>query len=206
MNRNNRLQCRRMPHRHLQRCESAPGNAKHAHASVRPTLVRQPIDDLLAVDLLLLGIFALRRHAFTAAETANVNAHADVSAPREIRMPGIIAGRRPIIFAIRQVFEQGGELLSRLRAVGHVEGGGKANTIFYWNPGLHQAHAVSWGRWGFAGGNFTRRNAEEENVKGTEVKHEPAKPGDDCSRQEVSRKAQVNTAHKSILRSLLTAQ
>src|ERR1700722_13331754 len=191
MDRNNRLQRWRVPHRHLQRIEPTPGNSKHADASIRPTLVRQPIDDLLAVDLLVFGIFALGRHSFPRAEAANIHPHANVSAPREKSMLGIVTRRCPVIFAIRQVFEQGREFLRWLRAVRHVEGRGQADAIFHRDPRPHHAHAVGWRRRRFTSGYLTRRNAEEKNVKGTDVKHEPANPDDDCSCQEVSRKAQV---------------
>jgi hypothetical protein len=37
---------------HLDRVEPAPGNAEHADAAVRPGLLREPVDDDLAVGLL----------------------------------------------------------------------------------------------------------------------------------------------------------
>src|SRR5208283_936179 len=106
--------------RHLQSREAAPGNSEHANVPVRPRLVRQPSDDLFTVYLFLLRILALRRNPFTGAESANIDPHAQVAAPRKICVLGIISRGRPIIFAVGKIFEQSRELLSRLRAVWHI--------------------------------------------------------------------------------------
>lgn len=53
VHRNDRLQSRRMTHCHLERGESSPRDAKHAHTAVRPRLTRQPRDHLFPVDLFL---------------------------------------------------------------------------------------------------------------------------------------------------------
>ena len=126
--------------------------------------MRQPGDHLLAVDLLLLGIFALGWNAFACAESANIDAHAHVSTPREIRVLGIVARGRAVIFAIRQIFEQGGELLAGLRAVGHVESCRQANAILHRNPRLLHAHSVGRRRRRFAG-EAGRRTRTNENAR-----------------------------------------
>src|SRR3984957_14627443 len=120
MDRYDCLQSRRLPHRHLQSCKSAPGNSEHADVSVRPRLMSKPRDHLLAIDLFLLGIFALRWTDFTRAESTNIHAPACISAPRKICVLRIIAGSRAVIFAIRKVFEQGRELLARFRSLRHI--------------------------------------------------------------------------------------
>src|SRR3984957_16451622 len=104
MHRENRLQRRRMPHRHLHRGESSPRDAEHPNLAIAPWLARQPCDHLFSIDLLLLGVFAFGRGAFTRTEAANVDAHADVAAPREISMLWIIPCRRAIVFAVWQIF------------------------------------------------------------------------------------------------------
>src|ERR1700694_1042890 len=110
-----------MPHRHLQRRETSPGDAEHAHVAIRPRLMRQPCNDLLAINVLLLGIFSLRWSAFAGAETADVHAYTHVSPPREISMLRIVSRSGAIVFSVRQVLQQGREFLSRLGAVRRVE-------------------------------------------------------------------------------------
>ena len=73
-----------MPHGHLQRVEAAPGDAHHAYVAVRPRLVRQPGNDLLAVELLLLRVFAVGGNAFAGAEAADIHAGAHVSAAHKV--------------------------------------------------------------------------------------------------------------------------
>ena len=136
IDRKNRLQRRRMPHRHLQRIEAAPRDAKHAHIPVRPRLVRKPGNNLLAIDLLLLGILAFGRNTFTGAEAADIHSDPNVSTPCEVGMLGIISGSGSVIFAVWQVFEQGREFLSRLGAIRHVERRGQADAIFHRDPSL----------------------------------------------------------------------
>src|SRR5450631_3286306 len=131
-----------MPHCHLHGGETSPRNAEHSDIPVAPGLTREPRDNLFAVDLLLLGILALRRNPLARAEPANVDAHPDIATPREISMLGIVARGRAIVFAIWQVFKQGRELLSRLRAARHVERRSQPNAVLQGNPRLLYADAV----------------------------------------------------------------
>src|ERR1700738_3441044 len=102
----------------------------------------QPGNDLLAINLLLLGVLTLGRSAFAGAKAADVHPHADVSPPSEIGMLRIVAGRRAIIFPIRQVFQQGREFLFRPGSVRSVERSGKSDAVFHWNPGLLHTNFV----------------------------------------------------------------
>src|SRR5450755_3937457 len=159
-----------MPHRHLHRGEPAPGNSEHADVTVRPGLACEPRDHLLPVDLFLFGIFALWRRAFACAESSNIDTHAHIAAPREVRVLGIVSGGRPIILAIWQIFEQGGKLVTRLRAVRHVESRGQAHAILQRNPRLLHSDSVRRRRRRFGG-------ERERNRK----RNEAASP--DCFRQ-----------------------
>src|ERR1700728_175256 len=158
-----------MPHRHLQRSESSPRNAEHPHVSVRPRLMRQPRNYLLSIHLLLLRIFALRRRALTRTESANIHAHTHTPAPRKISMLGIISRRGSIILAVRQIFQQGGELLSRLGSVGHVERSCQPHAVFHRNPSLLHAHSVSRRRRRLAG--ETGRRYKEKRDEQAETKN-----------------------------------
>src|ERR1700691_203298 len=175
--RENCLQPRRVPHGHLQGCETSPRDAEHAHISVRPLLVCPPRDHLLSIHLLLLGIFPLRRRAFTRAKPANVHPHAHIPTPRKISMLRVIASRRAIIFAIRQIFQQGWELLSVLCPVRHVKRCRQPNPIFHWNPRLLHANAVAgWGR--RLAGESARRGREKESKRS-----EKENPNDPATRR-----------------------
>src|SRR5271155_3874154 len=103
-----------MPHRHLQCGETSPRDTEHSYVSVRPWLMSQPRDYLLSIQLLLFGIFALRRGTLACAKTSNINAHAHVAAMRKIGVLRIISGRCSVVLPIRQIFQQDRELLSRL--------------------------------------------------------------------------------------------
>src|SRR5579871_136422 len=142
-----RLQFGSLTHGHLQCSKSAPRDSEHPDISVRPWLMCQPRNDLLSICLLLFGVLTLRRNALARAEPANVHPHAHVPAPREISMFRIISRRRPIIFPIGEIFEQGGELLAIFRPVRHVKSSGEAYTIFHRNPCIHHVDAVGWWRW-----------------------------------------------------------
>src|SRR5579863_6853241 len=106
----------------------------------------KPRDDLFAVLLLLLGVFAFRRNSFTGAEAANVDTHADVSAPGEICVLGIIPRGGTVIFAIGKVLEQGREFLFRFSPTGYVQRRRQADSIFHRNPRLLHAYSVNRGR------------------------------------------------------------
>src|SRR5579862_358394 len=156
-----------MAHGHLQRCKTSPGNPKHPHIAVRPRLVRQPGNHLLSIHLLLLGIFAFGWYSFTGAESANINAHANISPPREISMLRIILRRRSIIFSVRQIFEQGGELLASLRSIRHVKSSCQPHAILHRNPGLLHAHAIVGRRRGI---NAKGLGCEEEQGNNNKIK------------------------------------
>src|SRR5262249_14980948 len=105
---------------HLDRVKSAPRDPKHSYIPVGPRLMGEPCDYLLSVALLLFGILAVSRSAFTVAKTADVDTRADISSTREVCVFRIVAGGHGIIFSVGQVVEQGGKLFARLCAVRHV--------------------------------------------------------------------------------------
>ena len=94
VHRDDGLEFGRVPHGHLQGVEAAPGDAHHSHVAVGPGLVRQPGNDLQAVELLLLGILAIGGNALAAAEAADVDAGADVSAAGEVGVRASSRARR----------------------------------------------------------------------------------------------------------------
>src|SRR4030081_315737 len=96
----------------------------------------QPGNDLLAINLLLLGVLTLGRSAFAGAKAADVHPHADVSPPSEIGVLRIISGGGAIIFSIWQIFQQGREFLAWLSTARSVKSGSKADAVFHRNPGL----------------------------------------------------------------------
>src|SRR5712675_1966578 len=102
----------------------------------------QPRDDLLPIGLLLFRILAFWRKPFTRAKSPDIDARGYVSAPRKIRMNGIVSRRRSVILAVRQIFQQGRELLRRLRSIRHVERRRQAYSVLHWNPGLLHANPI----------------------------------------------------------------
>src|ERR1700685_4689186 len=119
-----------MKHGHLQGIESAPGNTHIATLPRRPRVAGEPRNYLQTVSLLLFGILAIGRNSLAGAESADIDARADIPAASEVREDSVIARGHCIVFSIGGVFEDGGEFIARFRAVGHVESGGKGNAIF----------------------------------------------------------------------------
>ena len=111
--RNDGLKFRCVPHGHLQRIESAPGDAHHANVSVRPRLMRQPGDDLQAVELLLLRVFAAGGNAFAGAEAADIDAGAHVSAAHEVGVQFVVPLGGAVVLAIRVILEDRREISRR---------------------------------------------------------------------------------------------
>src|SRR5215468_3632604 len=104
--------------------------------------MREPRDDLFAIALLLLGILSLRRNAFTGTKPTNIHTNAGISTPREVRMFGIVSRRGSVVLPIRQVLEQGRELLAGLRSLRHVERSCKTHPVFHGNPCLLHADSI----------------------------------------------------------------
>src|SRR5208283_3532497 len=119
--------------------EPAPGDSEHSNFAVRPGLTGEPGDDLFAVELLLLRVFAVGGRAFARAKAADVYARADVSAGCEIAMDRIVAGRGGVVFTIGKVFQQGGEFFARLGVVRHIERSRKPDAVRHGNPFLDHA-------------------------------------------------------------------
>ena len=119
--------------------------------AVRPRLAREPGDDLIAVRLLLRGVLPVGRRPLAVAEAAYVDARAHVAAPRKVGVLAVVAHRLVVILSIRQVLEQSGEALGRLRARRHVERHGEAHTVVYGYPGLFELHPVACRRRGQLG-------------------------------------------------------
>jgi hypothetical protein len=100
-----RLERGRVAQRHLDRVEAAPGDAEHADIAVGPGLLRQPVDDDLAIVLLDVRVFVRNQAALARTGAANIDRGDDVAALHEVRVerkvPGACLG-----LAIRQVLEQ----------------------------------------------------------------------------------------------------
>ena len=79
-----RLQRRRIPHRHLDRVEAAPGDAEHADLAGRERLLREPVDHHLAVVELGVRILVRNQPPLRVAGAADVDARDDVSALDEV--------------------------------------------------------------------------------------------------------------------------
>src|SRR5439155_2495390 len=92
--------------------------------------------------------------------------HAHIAPPCEVSMLGIIARRRAIVFAIGQIFKQGRELLTRLRAVRHVESRSQPDAVFHGNPRLLHAHSVRRRRWRLGRTSVRRKNENEAENRG----------------------------------------
>ncbi len=145
-----------MTHGHLDGVEASPGNAEHSHFAGGPGLSGQPGDDLFSVELFLLGIFAVGGRAFARAEAADIYADADVSAGGEPGVDGIVAGGGGVVFAIGEIFEQGGEFFAGLGFAGHVESGGEADAVGHGDRLLDHADGAQSGRRRFRGGERVR--------------------------------------------------
>ena len=132
-----------MAHGHLNRVESSPGNAEHAHVVARPGLRGKPGDDLLAIELFAFGIFAVRGNALAGAEAADVHPYADISSSGEIGVDGIVPRSGGVVLAVGEIFEQGGKFFAGLRSVGHEKSGRQAHTVWHGNPLLNHADAIA---------------------------------------------------------------
>src|ERR1700732_1858886 len=103
-----------MPPRDLNRVEATPGNSHHADVTVGPRLLGKPIDYLKAILLFLVGVFAVGRISFTRARAANVHTRGNVATFYEIRMELPITRQGPIVFAVRQIFQDRWEFFAVL--------------------------------------------------------------------------------------------
>ena len=145
--RNDGLEFRRVPHGHLQRIEAAPGDAHHANVSVRPRLMRQPGDDLQAVELLLLRVLAAGGNAFAGAEAADIDAGTHVSAAHKVGIQFVVTLGGAVILPIRVILEDCREFLAGFAAIGHVQRDRQANSILHRNPCVLHADVVSGRGW-----------------------------------------------------------
>ena len=126
------LECRRLPRRHLQRVEAAPGNAEHAELSRAPRLPGDPGDDFKRVVLLLFGIF-IEHYAIAVARASHINADRCVAVTREVRMRQGIAHMRAVALAIRQVLEEG-RYRVLLRIPRNPHAGGEFHAVRHRDP------------------------------------------------------------------------
>src|SRR5260370_38917579 len=109
---------------------------------------------MLAIELFLLGIFAVGRLAFTGAEAADVDADADVSAGGKPGVDRIVARGGSVVFAIGEIFEESGEFLAGLRVAGHVESRGGVDAVGHGNRLLDPGNGGQSGRRRFRGGSW----------------------------------------------------
>ncbi len=135
------FQCGRTARGHLQRVEATPGNARHSDISIGPGLAREPRDHFCAIALFNARIFAIGRSAFARPGAANIHARADVSAQYIVGMKLVIPRLLPIIFAVRNVFENRGKFLLGLCAVGKIESYREPYAVGHRNPGFLDADA-----------------------------------------------------------------
>jgi hypothetical protein len=84
---------------------------------------------LLAVELFLLGIFAVSRRAFTGTEAADIDADADVSVGGEPGVDGIVAAGSRVVFAVREIFKEGRKFFAGRGVVGHIQSGREADAV-----------------------------------------------------------------------------
>jgi len=135
-----RLERRRVTHRHVNGIETTPGQPEHADLAVRIGLPREPGDHVLAVLLLLLAVLILDEAALAVARAANVNAGYDVAAPDKIgvqRKPGGTA----FGLAVRQVFQQhrqrfAGMFRTRFSSSGEIDIRRETHAIAHRDPGF----------------------------------------------------------------------
>ena len=137
-----RLQRRRIAQRHLDRIETTPGDAEHAHVAVRPALPRQPVDHDFAVLMLDVGVLVGNQATLAVAGATDVDGCDDVAALHEIRVERVIAAAR-LDAAVGQVFQQHGKSLTRLAACRHVEIGGEPHAVRHSYPRFLHANAVA---------------------------------------------------------------
>ena len=152
----------RMTHGHLDGVEASPGNAEHSHFAGGPGLSGQPGDDLFSVELFLLGIFAVGGRAFARAEASDIDADADVSAGGEPGVDRIVAGGGGVVFAVGEIFEEGGEFLAGLGVAGHVESGGEVDAVGHGDRLLDHADGAQSGRRRFRGRERVERRGNRE--------------------------------------------
>src|SRR5580692_1293236 len=160
-----------MKHSHLQRIESAPGNAHHPHVAVRPWLPGEPGNYLQTVSLLLFGIFAVGRNSLAGAETANIDTSADVAAASEVSVDSVVASGHGVIFSVGLVFEDGREFLIWLHTVRHVQSDGKAQAVFHGDPSVFHADSVDGGRWRNGGEAGESAGGSEQECKRNPLAH-----------------------------------
>ncbi len=98
------LQRRRAPRRHLQGVEAAPALAHHADGSVAPGLGGDPGDDLEGVVLLLDQIFVVEQ-AVRVARAAHVDAQRRIARRRDEAVHGVVAAAGAVALAVGDVFQ-----------------------------------------------------------------------------------------------------
>ena len=151
---------------HLQRIETAPRDAGHSDVSVRPRLAREPRDHFRAVALFNARVFTIGRSAFTRPSAADIDASADVSAQYIVGMKLVIPRLLPIIFAVRNVFENRGKFLGGLCALRKIESHRELYTVGHRNPGFLDADTgverLRVTRLNFTGWRFGARRHEPE--------------------------------------------
>ena len=90
----------------LQRIETTPRNAEHAHLAGTPFLFGQPSDDFNCVILLLLGVF-IGHQPVAVAIAAHIDTDRGIAVASEIRMGERITHMGAIAFSIGKIFKQG---------------------------------------------------------------------------------------------------
>jgi hypothetical protein len=125
VHRDDRRQVRRLVGRDLKRREAAVRDAHLVDVAVAEGLSRQPLDRVVAVELLLEHVLVGAR-PFGAAGAANVDARDGIPVLREVLVEP--RARRHLVLAVRDVLHDDGNGLGRIW-IGEVEVGGETDAV-----------------------------------------------------------------------------
>ena len=118
-------QVRRLVRRHLERREAAVGDPHLVDVAVAEGLRREPLDRVVAVELLLQDVL-VDVDASGAAGAADVDAGDDVAVAGEVAVEA--RARNDLVLAVRDVLHDHRQRLARV-GVGHVEVGREPNAV-----------------------------------------------------------------------------
>ena len=160
-----RLERRRAPAGHLDRVEPTPGDAEHADAAVAPRLPGKPVDDRLAVLVLLVGVLVRDEPPLAVAGAADVDPRNHVAAFDEVRVEPEVAGAG-LGLAVGQVLEDGRKALADPAPRRQVDVGRESDAVGHGDPRLAHLDPVPRRRRGRRGGTVIA--AEQGDARGGE--------------------------------------
>src|SRR6185312_1269405 len=109
--------------------------------------MRQPGDDLQAVELLLLRVLPVGGHAFAVAKAADIDPSAHVSATHEVGIKFVVPLGGAVVLAIGVILEHRRKFLAASASVRHVQRDRQANTVLHRNPSALHADVVGGRGW-----------------------------------------------------------